>query len=107
MRTVIRNLLSNAIKYTNQGGYIKIVTSKFNDLCKLSISDNGIGISEKNLGKIFQIDESYSTPGTEREKGTGLGLILCKEFTDKNKGSIWAESKLGEGSTFNITLPIN
>jgi len=107
IRTVIRNLISNAIKYTNQGGYIKIVTSKVNHFLKLSILDNGIGISEKNLEKIFQIDESYSTPGTEREKGTGLGLILCKEFTDKNKGSIWAESTLDEGSTFNITLPIN
>jgi PAS domain S-box-containing protein len=105
IRTVLRNLISNAIKYTNQGGYIKIAASKVNTIYKLSISDNGIGISEKNLSKIFQIDESYSTPGTEREKGTGLGLILCDEFIDKNMGTIWAESELEKGSTFHITLP--
>lgn len=105
IRTVVRNLISNAIKYTNQGGHIKVITSVTSNSCKVSIVDNGIGIDEKNIPKLFKIDESYSTPGTEREKGTGLGLILCKEFIDKNKGELFVDSALGKGSTFTFTIP--
>ena len=106
VQTIIRNLISNAIKYTNLGGYIRIKSYCNNKTCEISISDNGIGISQNNIEKIFRIDESYSTSGTEKEKGTGLGLILCKEFVEKNKGQIWVNSKEGEGSTFSFSLPI-
>jgi len=104
-RTVIRNLISNAIKYTYQGGFIKISINKKGKFCEINISDNGIGISEENIPKLFKIDESYTTVGTEREKGTGLGLILCKEFVEKNGGIIKVKSELGKGSTFSFNLP--
>ncbi|MFC2104844.1 PAS domain S-box protein [Bacteroidota bacterium] len=106
VRTIIRNLISNAIKYTNQGGYIKINSYCNSNFCELSVSDSGIGISEENITKIFKIDESFSTSGTEKEKGTGLGLILCKEFVEKNKGKLKVQSKPGKGSTFSFTLPL-
>jgi len=106
IRTVIRNLISNAIKYTNQGGFIKISVNKEGKYCKISVSDNGIGISSENITKIFKIDESYTTVGTEREKGTGLGLILCKEFVEKNGGEINAKSESGKGSSFSFTIPL-
>jgi len=105
IRTVIRNLMSNAIKYTNKGDFIRINILNTKDNCKFIISDSGIGISQENIKKIFKIDESYSTVGTEQEKGTGLGLILCKEFIEKNNGELWAESDLGKGSAFSFTLP--
>lgn len=105
-RTVIRNLISNAIKYTNQGGFIKISAIKKSKFCQINVSDNGMGICEENTSKLFKIDESYTTVGTEREKGTGLGLILCKEFVEKNRGTISVKSELGKGSTFSFTLPL-
>jgi PAS domain S-box-containing protein len=105
VRTIIRNLISNAIKYTDQGGHIRIL-SHCNKKCEVSISDSGIGISPENIDKIFKIDESFSTLGTEREKGTGLGLILCKEFVEKNGGKLKIKSKPNEGSTFTFTLPL-
>ncbi len=106
VRTIIRNLISNAIKYTNQGGYIKIQSYCNHDQCEISITDNGIGISKDSIDKIFKLDESYSTIGTEHEKGTGLGLILCKEFVEKNGGKLWVKSEPDKGSTFSFTLPI-
>jgi PAS domain S-box-containing protein len=105
IRTVIRNLISNAIKYTNLGGFIKVSINKNKKFCQVNISDNGIGISEDNVNKLFKIDESFTTVGTEREKGTGLGLILCKEFIEMNGGKIFAKSEIGKGSTFSFTLP--
>jgi len=106
VRTIIRNLVSNAIKYTNQGGIIKIQNYIGKDYCELSIVDNGIGISPEYIDKLFKIDESFSTIGTEREKGTGLGLILCKEFVEKNGGELWVKSQPNKGSTFTFTLPL-
>ncbi|PLX21903.1 MAG: hypothetical protein C0597_02960 [Marinilabiliales bacterium] len=105
VKTIIRNLISNAIKYTNQGGHIN-VRSKCGKGCEISVSDTGIGISHENIDKIFKIDESFSTVGTEREKGTGLGLILCKEFVEKNGGKLWVKSEPNIGSTFMFTLPL-
>ncbi|MBI9052605.1 MAG: PAS domain-containing sensor histidine kinase [Bacteroidales bacterium] len=107
IRTVIRNLISNAIKYTNPNGIIEIKISYLDNKCMIIISDNGIGISQNNIQKLFKIDESYSTPGTDKERGTGLGLILCKEFIEKNNGELWAKSTLGKGSDFIFTLPLN
>ncbi len=106
VRTIVRNLISNAIKYTNQGGHINI-QSKCNSHCEISITDTGIGISIANINKIFKIDESFSTIGTEREKGTGLGLILCKEFVEKNGGKLWVISEPDKGSTFTFSLPLS
>lgn len=104
--TVIRNLISNSIKYTLSGGEIKIYSSIENKMIKMTIEDNGVGIREQDLDKLFRIDVNFSTNGTSSEPGTGLGLILCKEFVEQNGGKIWAESELGNGSKFNFTLPI-
>ncbi len=106
INTVIRNLLTNALKYTAKGGTVKISSEAHDGVVKISIKDNGIGIKEEDLGKLFRIDANFSTPGTEDEEGTGLGLILCKEFIQKNNGKIEAKSRLGEGSEFSFTLPV-
>lgn len=101
---VLRNLLSNAIKFTPEGGQIDIsCISATNNEVQLSIADNGIGIMPDDLEKIFRIN--YSTRGTKTEKGTGLGLILCRDFMEKQNGSIRAESVKNEGSKFILTFP--
>jgi len=106
IKTVIRNLMSNAIKYTKEKGKITIVVSQADENhTEIAISDSGIGIRPENLEKLFRIDVNYSTQGTANEGGTGLGLILCREFINKNGGEIWAESTFGSGSTFKFTLP--
>ena len=105
--TVIRNLISNAIKFTNIEGSIDILHFKENNYHNFSIKDNGIGISDEDQNKLFRIDISYSTIGTSKEKGTGLGLLLCKEFIDKHRGKIIVNSQLGEGTEFIFSLPIN
>jgi two-component system, sensor histidine kinase and response regulator len=103
--TVIRNLISNAIKYTRDGGSITIDVNRKKDFYELSVTDTGIGIKPENMEKLFRIDINYSTRGTADESGTGLGLILCKEFVQKNGGSLWVESEYGKGSTFKFTVP--
>ena len=103
--TVIRNLVSNAIKYTNSGGDVHIIAQDNNDHYTFSIIDNGIGMNSTNKANLFKIESVQSTPGTNQEKGTGLGLILCKEFVERNKGKIWVESEFGKGSSFNFTIP--
>lgn len=107
INTVLRNLTSNAIKFTPHGGQINYSISELNNSIKISIQDSGIGMNEDQLQALFRIDKNNSTKGTDSEAGTGLGLILCKEFIDKHNGEIWAESTKGEGSTFNIVLPIS
>jgi signal transduction histidine kinase len=105
IETVIRNLLSNAIKFTPANGNITI-TLETNELDTiLSVKDSGIGIEEERIEKVFNFAETQSTRGTEGEKGTGLGLILSKEFMLKNNGRIWFESAVNSGSTFYIALP--
>lgn len=106
IRTVIRNLISNAIKYTKENGNITCESQIIDDKVEISISDTGIGIKPENVMKLFRIDVNYSTAGTAQETGTGLGLILCKEFVNKNNGEIWVESDFGKGSTFKFTLPL-
>jgi len=104
--TVLRNLISNSIKFTPQGGNIKINAEDLgNDNITISISDSGVGIKEEIIDKLFKIDSHITTRGTEKEKGTGLGLILCKEFVEKHNGKIWVESKIEQGSEFKFTLP--
>jgi len=105
--SIFRNLISNAIKFTNHGGKIIISIENMTDNWLISVSDNGIGINEDRLNKLFRIEENISTPGTQNETGTGLGLILSKEFVEKHNGKIWAESKFGIGSTFKVSLPLD
>ncbi len=106
MRTVIGNIVNNSIKYTNQGGKIIISAKTISSDVVLTISDNGVGMSSKTIVNLFKIEESFSIPGTADERGTGLGLIICKEFVEKNGGKIWAQSEEGVGTTFKISLPI-
>ena len=103
--TVFRNLVANAIKFTPEHGKISISVKQKKDFCEITVKDNGVGISEENIGKIFRIDSKNKTLGTNGEKGTGLGLILCKEFTEKHNGEIWVESEAGKGSQFIFTFP--
>jgi len=102
--TVFRNLILNAIKFSYPENLITINSKKNEKKIEIQISDYGVGIKEKDLERLFKIEESFSTPGTKREKGSGLGLILCKEFVEKNGGTIKAESEPGKGSTFIFTL---
>lgn len=107
INTVIRNLFFNAIKFTPRGGRIEIEGSKYSKgVAVISIKDNGVGISKEKQELIFQEKQFISTKGTENEKGTGLGLILCKEFVEKNGGKIWLESDAGQGATFLFTAPM-
>jgi two-component system sensor histidine kinase/response regulator len=105
IETVVRNLISNALKFNEPGGKIILSHKKENGFIEVSVTDTGIGIKDENLSKLFRLEESFSTPGTDNEQGTGLGLILCKEFIEKNGGEIWVESKIGEGSKFKFTIP--
>ncbi|MDM8549412.1 response regulator [Desulfobacterales bacterium HSG2] len=102
---IFRNLISNAIKFTYEGGEVRITAENDGENVKISVSDTGEGISEKDIQKLFRIDESYKRPGTAGEEGTGLGLMLCKEFVEKNNGEIRVESELGKGTTFSFSLP--
>ncbi|MGV8944953.1 MAG: transporter substrate-binding domain-containing protein [Lutibacter sp.] len=105
LKTILRNLISNATKYSRSNGeiYISAVQNKNN--IEITISDNGVGMSEETQNKLFKIDTNITTTGTANEKGSGLGLILCKEFVEKHGGKIWAKSELGKGSSFVFSLP--
>lgn len=103
--SVLRNIISNAIKFSNPGGKITISTEKNENETLFSVNDNGIGISKEDQLRMFRIEENFSVKGTQNEKGTGLGLILCKEFIEKHGGKIWVESEEGVGTTFYFTLP--
>ncbi len=104
--TILRNLISNALKFSLPGGEIAIKVEESLTEMKISVIDNGVGIPKISIDKLFRIDENYSTIGTKNEKGTGLGLILCKEFIEKHGGKIWVESEEGKGSIFSFTIPI-
>ncbi len=104
-KTVIRNLLTNAIKFSYTDGYIKITSEETPDKIKISVTDKGVGIPKRVMENLFKIDKSTSSKGTMGEKGTGIGLILCKEFLDKNNGEIIVSSTEKEGSTFMVILP--
>ena len=105
INTVIRNLLSNALKFSHPDTEIIISAKVDSDLIQLSIRDQGLGISMENQKKLFNIDSNVSTVGTNDETGTGLGLILCKEFVETNGGNIWVDSMVNRGSIFTFSLP--
>jgi len=105
--SVLRNIISNAIKFSNPGGKITISTEKNENETLFLVTDNGIGISKEDQKRMFRIEENFSVKGTQNEKGTGLGLILCKEFVEIHGGKIWVESEEGVGTTFYFTLPFN
>ncbi len=106
LKTIIRNLLSNAIKYSHPQGEIIVKCMSIGKTVSLAIVDEGIGITEDHLKVLFSMQHSTSTPGTDNEPGTGLGLILCKELAEKNSGKIIVESKVGKGSVFSLILPL-
>jgi signal transduction histidine kinase/CheY-like chemotaxis protein len=105
LKTILRNLIYNAIKYTNRNGSINIKAEENPKNVTISVSDNGIGIAPENLTKLFDISKIITTTGTAEETGTGLGLLLCKEFVAKHGGRIWVESEPGKGSVFSFTIP--
>lgn len=106
LTTILRNLISNSIKFTNQGGHIDISLKHDNANAIVTVSDNGIGISSERIETLFEISQVHSTPGTDKENGTGLGLMLCKELIEKQSGKIWVNSELGKGSQFIFSLPL-
>jgi PAS domain S-box-containing protein len=103
---VVRNLISNAIKFTGRGGSITIFRANSDDSVTIGIKDTGIGIPAETAQHLFKASSSHAQTGTEGETGTGLGLIICKDFIDKNEGEIWIESTPGEGSVFYFSLPV-
>jgi PAS domain S-box-containing protein len=106
LKTILRNLISNAIKFTNNDGHITISVDQTTSNVTVSVSDTGDGIAPDYLKKMFNISQIHTALGTSDEKGTTLGLLLCKEFVEKHGGKIWVESKIGRGSIFNFTLPV-
>jgi two-component system sensor histidine kinase/response regulator len=106
LKIILRNLISNAIKFTKSGGNLNIVVISDKNQVVISISDNGIGINEEKLKTLFNIASNTTSLGTANEKGSGLGLVLCKEFVEKQGGKIWVESEVGKGSDFKFTLPL-
>jgi len=107
IKIVLTNLVSNAIKYSNVGSEITISNKRTNKENKIFVTDKGVGISKESCQKLFKVEESFSTPGTNNEKGTGLGLALCNDFVKKHTGHIDVESDIGKGSVFIVVLPIN
>lgn len=105
VKTILRNLISNAIKFSPQSMEVKTEVKKENNIAVISVTDNGVGIEKERLKDLWQLGKQVSTQGTDNESGSGLGLILCKEFTDIHNGKIKASSTPGEGSTFTVQLP--
>ena len=104
-KAVFRNLVENTIKFTLPGGKVEINAQNAGNNILVSVTDDGVGIKTENIEKLFKIETGFSTPGTRNEKGTGLGLILCREFIEKHNGKIWVESTEGKGSTFYFIIP--
>jgi Signal transduction histidine kinase len=105
METVLRNMISNAIKFTPVGGKITIDAKNLDDRVEIRVSDTGVGISSDKVNRLFKIEESFTTVGTNEETGTGLGLVLCNDFVKQHRGNIVVESKVNAGTTFVITIP--
>lgn len=106
INTILRNLLTNAIKFTPRDGEVRVVSEISDAFCLIRVIDNGTGMTSDVLEKIFRLESKYTRKGTEMERGTGLGLILCKEFIEKHGGTITVESSVGKGSCFTVNLPV-
>ena len=106
VKTVIRNLISNAIKFSNEGAEVVVSLAEEDGMAIVSVKDSGCGIDEENQRKLLHTDTHFSTFGTNNEEGSGLGLLLCKDFVIKNGGKLWFTSKKGEGSTFSFSIPL-
>ncbi len=106
VRIILRNLIANAIKFTPQNGEITIFAEEKQKERLICVKDTGVGMSQEKIQMLFDVNKATSTQGTEGEKGTGFGLLLCKDFVEKNDGRIWVESQIGKGSTFHFTLPV-
>jgi len=106
LSSIVRNLISNAIKFSHSGGRITVSGKMHKQKAVFGVHDKGIGMDSTTIEKLFHIDKSTSKPGTKNEQGTGLGLLLCKEFVEKNGGKIWVESSPGTGSSFYFELPV-
>jgi len=106
INTVLRNMMTNAIKFTAAGGNVTLQTQVIQNKARISVMDTGVGIDPQSIKKLFSITERNSKPGTNNEPGTGLGLILCKEFVEKHGGDITVESNGSQGSVFSFTLPL-
>jgi signal transduction histidine kinase len=106
LRVVLRNLIGNALKFTPEGGKIEIIATTNENFVRIGVKDNGIGMSGEQIDKLFDKNTHFTTRGTKDEKGTGLGLLLCKEFVEKDGGQIWVESKPKQGSTFWVEFPL-
>jgi len=107
LKAILRNLISNAIKFTPKSGQVRVLASIKKSYLEIIVSDTGIGMDANTIQSLFQIDKTKSVKGTEGERGTGFGLLLCKEFVEKNGGTIWAESEFGKSSDFKFTIPID
>ncbi len=105
LKTCLRNLIGNAIKFTPRNGKVEVFAEVKDSQIEISVADNGIGISPEYKAKLFKIETSFTTRGTENERGTGMGLLLCKEFVEKHGGKIGVESQSGKGSRFFFTIP--
>ncbi len=106
VETVIRNLVSNAIKFTPENGRVQIKAREAGSYVELVVEDNGVGIVPEAVEKIFTFHTKHTTRGTAGEAGTGLGLAFCREFVERNGGTISVESQVGIGSKFNVRLPL-
>ena len=114
--TVLRNLTGNAVKFTPRGGEVNLrarvkpspqetEASKTEEVIEVTVADTGVGMSQESLERIFRLEATQSTPGTEQEEGTGLGLIICKEMIEQNGGQIWVQSESGKGTTVSFSMP--
>lgn len=105
LHTILRNLLYNALKFTDRGGTVRVDVLSGEASTTILVTDSGVGMSQEKIAKLFDISREVSTPGTENEKGTGLGLILCKDLVEKYEGTIFCKSELGVGSVFTVEFP--
>lgn len=106
VQAVLRNLLSNAVKFTHEGGHIYIASELNGKEVRVSVRDTGVGMEPRRIRELFELNRLESTPGTQQEKGTGFGLLICKEFLEKNGGELHVESTPGKGSSFTFSLPL-
>lgn len=110
LETIIRNLLSNALKFTPRGGRITVIGKNGADSqpgwVKVMVRDNGVGMSQASLDKLFRLDTNHTTRGTDEETGSGLGLMICKEMVERNGGQLWVKSELGQGTVVEFTVPM-